>query len=132
MFSALPPHTSFAPLAERIVDQRVAALDRAHVDDRAQHHRALARVAQRQADGRAASLATKASATLRVDDDALGAHADLAGVGEGAEGRAVDRGIEVGIVQHDQRRLAAELQHRRLQVLRAGLRDQLADAWWSR
>jgi hypothetical protein len=36
--------------------------------------------------------------------------------------RAVDRGVEVGVVQHHQRRLAAELQHHRLEVPGAGHR----------
>ena len=37
-------------------------------------------------------------------------------VGEGAEGRGVDRVVDVGIVEHHHRRLAAELEHHRLQV----------------
>ena len=40
----------------------------------------------------------------------------------------VDRLVEIGVVQHDQRRLAAELEQHRLQVLRRALRDDLADA----
>ena len=52
VLSALPPHTSLAPLRQRIVDQRVAMLHRVHADHAAQHHRlGLARVAQRQATG---------------------------------------------------------------------------------
>ena len=65
---------------------------------------------------------------LAVDDDALGGHADLPRVGESAERGGVHRGVEIGVVEHDQRRLAAELEHDRLQVLRAGQRDQPADA----
>ena len=40
-----------------------------------------------------------------------------------AEGGGVHRVLDVGVVQDHQRRLAAQLQHRGLQVLRASLRD---------
>ena len=66
----------------------------------------------------AASLATKASATVSSTISALGRHADLALVHEGAEGGGVDRLVEVGVVEHDQRRLAAELEQHRLQMAR--------------
>ena len=63
-----------------------------------------------------------------VDDDPLGRHADLALVGERAEHRGVDRRVEVGVVEHDQRRLAAEFEQHRLQMFARGLGDDLADA----
>ena len=44
------------------------------------------------------------------DDDPLGRHADLALVHERAERGGLDRLVEVGILEHDQRRLAAEFE----------------------
>ena len=42
--------------------------------------------------------------------DPLGGHAELAGVGEARPDRALGRGLDVGVVQHQQRVLAAQLQ----------------------
>ena len=64
---------------------------------------------------------------LLVDDDPLGRHADLALVHEGAEGGGLDRLVEIGVVEHDQRRLAAELEQHRLEVAAARLGDDAAD-----
>ena len=50
------------------------------------------------------------------------------GIGEGAEGGGVDRLVDVGVVEDDQRRLAAQLEQHRLQVARRGLGDDAADA----
>ena len=63
-----------------------------------------------------------------VDDDALGRHADLALVHEGAESGGGDRRVDVGVVEHDQRRLAAELEQRGLEVAAGDLGDDPADA----
>jgi hypothetical protein len=59
-------------------------------------------------------------------DDPLGRHADLALVHERAEGGGLDGLVEVGVVQHEQRRLAAQLQQHGLEVLGAALGDDLA------
>jgi hypothetical protein len=64
---------------------------------------------------------------LAVDQDAVGRHADLALVEEGGKRRRFDRGVEVGVVQHDDRILAAQFQQHRLQVLAAVLGDDAAD-----
>ena len=47
-------------------------------------------------------------AALHVN--AIGAHAGLAGVAILGGDRTVDRRFEVGVVEHDERRIAAELQ----------------------
>ena len=49
-----------------------------------------------------------------LDDDPARRHADLALVQERAEGRRVDRVLEIGVGEHDQRVVAAELEHDRL------------------
>ena len=77
-----------------------------------------ARVAGRQGRGARRELREEGVGDLVVEDDLLGRHADLAGVGEGAEDGGVDRLVDVGVVEHDQRRLAAEFEQHRLQVRR--------------
>ncbi len=74
-----------------------------------------------------ASFSTKASRDRFVDDQPFGRHADLPHIGEGAEHRGVDRRVDVGVGEHQQRRLAAELEQHRLQMLGAELGDLLAD-----
>ena len=58
-----------------------------------------------------------------VDDDPFGRHADLALIHEGAEGGGLHRFVEVGVVEHDQRRLAAKFEQRRLQMASRDLGD---------
>ena len=59
--------------------------------------------------------------------DALDPRAGLAGVGEAAPDGAGDRVVEVGVGADDHRVLAAELEHRALQLLRTHLADLAAD-----
>ena len=59
---------------------------------------------------RFASFSTKASATEVVHDQAFRGHADLPLVHEGAEHCSINRSVEVGVRQHDERRLAAQLE----------------------
>ena len=49
-----------------------------------------------------------------------------------AERRRLHRFVDVGIVEHDQRRLAAELEQDRLEIARRGLGDDPADPASSR
>src|SRR5205823_11590244 len=48
-----------------------------------------------------------------LDEDALDADAGLAAVEEGAEDRAVRRALDVRVREHEQRILAAQLEHHR-------------------
>ena len=86
-----------------------------------------ARIAEGQGRGAGGELLDEGVGDRVVDDDLLGRHADLAGIGEGAEDRGVDRLVEVGVVEDDERRLAAEFEQHRLQVARGGLGDDAAD-----
>jgi hypothetical protein len=65
---------------------------------------------------------------LAIDDHALGRHADLPLVEERAERDRIDRRVEIGVVEHEHGRLAAEFEQRRLQVLRGERRDDPAHA----
>ena len=62
-----------------------------------------------------------------VDDRGAERRAPLPRGAEAAEQRALDRQIDVGVVHHDHRVLAAELQARRLHVATAELADLRAD-----
>ena len=62
-----------------------------------------------------------------VHDHALDRHADLALVHERAERRRVHRVLDVGVVEHDQRVLAAELDAALLEQPAGLRRDLLAD-----
>ena len=63
----------------------------------------------------ATSLSRNAPSTAVVHEDARAVRADLAGRIEIGEQRAGDRVVEVGVVEDDQRRLAAELERDVLQ-----------------
>ena len=75
----------------------------------------------------AANFVTKSSAIFLVHHDALGRHADLPLIDEGAECGCVDRLIEVGVVEHQQRRFAAELEQNGLEMPSGGLGNNAAD-----
>ena len=62
-----------------------------------------------------------------MDDRGAERRAALAGRAVAAEQGALDREVDVGVVHHDHRVLAAELQARRLQVAAAQLADLRAD-----
>ena len=107
-----PPHTRVAPCVDR---RRQPALHRlrarAVVDQRA--HRHAGRVDRDRARTAAASATTRSTSsswTLALDEDPSGAGARLTGQ---REARAGDDGrgrVEVGIGEHDDRVLAAELE----------------------
>ena len=58
-----------------------------------------------------------------LDQHALGADADLTAVGEGTPDRRSGRARQIGILQHDERRLAAQLEHAGNQPLPAATGD---------
>ena len=121
-------------LGQRVVDQRVAVL--APCSCRSPSPAPPARAC---ADRRAAGLrpwrrtcATKSSAIFWSTMMRSVVMQIWPAVGEGAEGGGVHRVVEVGVVQHHQRRLAAELEHHRLQVLGAGHARSSGRRAWSR
>ncbi|ABA49037.1 hypothetical protein BURPS1710b_1050 [Burkholderia pseudomallei 1710b] len=121
--AAAAQHRAFR---ERVVDERVAALDGLRVDHRAEHDGPVARIAQRQRRGLVGELRDERVGDPLVDDDPLGRHADLPGIRERAERSRRDGRVEIGVVEHDERRLAAELEHGGLQMPRAALGDDPA------
>ena len=71
-----------------------------------------------------ASLAANASATRRLDVEAVGRRARLAVVAHLGDHRPLDGGVEVGVGQHDEGRVAAEL-HRHVEHAIRRLLDEL-------
>ncbi len=64
---------------------------------------------------------------VAMDDDPRARHAGLAGRGEHTADDPIGRGVEVGVVENDLRRFAAQLERDAGEVLGGGVRDQLAD-----
>ena len=103
------------PLARGVVDQRADLVP----GSRGSPHTSFA--------ARSASLEPSVAGDGAVGDDPLGRHADLALVHERAEARRGGGRVEVGVGEHDLRRLAAELEQAALEVLGALDGDDPAD-----
>ena len=95
-------------------------LDRFEIDDRAEDGIAFRRVARRQRGGLGGELADEGVGDRLIDHEALGRHADLSLIHERAESRRIHRRVEIGVVEHDHRRLAAQFEQHRLQMRRRG------------
>ena len=111
--SIAPPAESTAPFDDGVLDELADAARGRGVDDAAERGLARRRVAGLQALGFRCERRDELVGDRLVDDDALGRHADLALVHERAESGRGDRRPDVRVVEHDQRRLAAEFQQRR-------------------
>ena len=125
--SASPPASTSAPFATRVLDQPGDPLDRGLVDERPDLRVGLARVADRQRARRSASFwanasATARSATIRSVDMQIWPWWKNAPKLAAATAR-----VEVGVPQHDDRRLAAELEQHALEVAAGLLGDDPAD-----
>ena len=107
----------------RVLDEIGDALDRRRVDHRPDLGRRLTRIADDQSGGAIGQPGAEVVGHRAVDDDALGRHADLALVEERAEVRRRGGLVEVGVVEHHHRRLAAELEQHALEVLARLLGD---------
>ena len=64
----------------------------------------------------------------RIDDHALRGHADLPLVDEGAKRDSINSGIKIGIVEHEQRCLAAQLEQHGFEVSSGKLGNHATDA----
>ena len=114
-------------LAGRVADQAGDAAHRLGADAGAEDD-VIPRVARRQGRGARRQFLEELIGDPVVEDDLLRRHADLAGIGKGAEDAGIDRRVDIGVVEDDQRRLAAELEEHRLEVARGKRRDDPADA----
>ena len=124
---ARPPVTHGRALGHGVLDVRghpVAVVDG---DQRAQLRAEVVRRADAAARSAAATNFVLNSSYRELGQvDPLDVHADLAGVAEDAEQRALDDLVDVGVLEHDQRVLAAELEAAADQVAPGALADDAA------
>ena len=73
------------------------------------------------------SFSTKRVVDAGLDEEAVGAHAGLPGVAIFGDHRALDRPVDVGIVEDDEGRVAAKLHGDALESVRGLLDEKLAD-----
>ena len=120
-----PPWRSVAPscLADRDVADDLLVLRLA--DQRPHLRFRVERIADADLLGALGQALDEAVVDALLHEDARAVGADLAGRIEIAEHGAADGVFEIGVVEDDQRRLAAKL-HRRVLHLRAGERQHLA------
>ena len=106
---------------------RLDLLDRLLVDERPLRHAGLRPVADLELADSGGELGDEGvvNAVLRVD--AVGADAGLAHVAELGDDRALDRGVDIGVVEDDERRVAAELEPDLLHRSRRLAHEELAD-----
>ena len=86
------------------------------IDDTAERGVALARIVGLEGCGFRREPGDETVGDLAVDDDALGRHADLPLVHESAESRSGDGLLDIGVVEYQQWRLAAQFEQRRLEI----------------
>ena len=118
-----PPRTDLRARGDRALDEAVDPLEVGPADQRADVDRLVARVALRRPRRRARGTAPRNS-SYRPSWTRIrtAAEADLAGVVELLHGE-VDGEVEVGVVEDQQRRLAAELEADRRHVAGGRLGD---------
>mmetsp|Transcript_22765 Transcript_22765/g.70331 ORF Transcript_22765/g.70331 Transcript_22765/m.70331 type:complete len:646 (-) Transcript_22765:53-1990(-) len=120
----LAAHVAHGALGDGVLHQRMHARGRLRHAHGAAVHRAAAHggpLAQLPGDGH--HLAHEALVHALVHVEAFGARAVLAARLEGATERSGHDLHEVGVIAHDERVLAAQLQHHRRERLRSALHD---------
>ncbi len=115
-----------------LVHERGQGVGLEGVDQRADVGVGLVRVARLEGAHACGELFGELLGDGGVDEDPVGGHADLALVDEAAEDGRVHRVVEVGVVEHDERAVAAELQDRALEVAGGDRPDVPADPVRSR
>ncbi len=115
-----------------ITRERVDEPCRLGADHRPENDVTLPRIADRQTLDARFQPGDERIGNRRLDDHALGGHADLALVHVRAEDHRIHRRAEIRVVEHHHGRLAAQFQEDRLQMAAGGLGDDAADARRSR
>ena len=121
--SIWPPNASFAPFLTASATSAPMRSSGLTADDRAQGHIVAARIAGHQASRSCHKFLHEGVADLFIHNDAFGGHTNLPLVHECAKIRSGRGGIEVGVVEYEERRFAAQLQQRGLEMLRRDLSD---------
>jgi methylaspartate ammonia-lyase len=105
-------------LRHGIAHVAIDLLDRAGVDHRADLRARVGGRADLQRADAGRQLVDEALMHRLVHVDAVRADAGLAAVAELGDHQAFDRGVQVGVVEHDEGRVAAQLQRQLLQRAR--------------
>ena len=108
---------------DRVGDEALESEPLRLADERPKLDLRVEAVAEPQAAGALGELLDERVVERRRHGDPLDAGACLSAVRERAPERAVDRAIEVGVVQHEHRVLAAELEHGRAKARGGGHGD---------
>ena len=122
---ALPPVRILAPLLDRVVDQLDHLVAAFGVDQRPERDAVVEAVAHLQRLHLRGELLGERVVHLLVHVEAVGRGAGLAHVAHLGDHGALDRGVDVGVLEDDERRVAAEL-HRRLDDVVGGAVQELA------
>ena len=112
-------------LADGVVDQLDHLLLGVGIDQRTDRHAVIEPIAHLQRRHLGGELLGKLVVHLLVHVETIGRGAGLAHVAHLGDHGALDRGIDVGVLEHDEGRIAAEL-HRRLDDVVGRLVQQLA------
>ena len=112
-----PPATTVAPLVTASATWRCILSMRRCVDERSDGHAVLESVAGAELLDPARKLGDEAVGDRSLDEDPVRADAGLPGVEELHQGGAPGGMFRVGIVEHDERRVPAELERHPLHVL---------------
>ena len=122
---ALAAGQHLGALAAGILDVALDLVDRGGLDQRPLLDARVEALADLEALHRLGEPRRELVVDLLLHVDAVGAHAGLAAVAELARDRALDRGVEVGVVEDDQRRVPAELHAHLLDGVGARLEEEL-------
>ena len=101
--------------------------DGSHIDERPLHHTVLGAIADLHRRNFRRQLLDKRIVDLVLGVDAIGADAGLPHVAVFRDNRAIDRGIEIGVVEHDEGCIAAKLEAELFHANRRLLIEDLAD-----
>ena len=112
---------------DRVCDVLLDLVDRLHVDQRPLGDALLGAVADLHRRDLLRKLLDELVVDLVLGIDAVGADAGLAHVAILRDHGAFDRGIDIGVVEHHERRVAAELEPELLHPDRGLLIEDLAD-----
>ena len=111
-----------------VLDEGVDAVDGGHADNGSEDDFTFSGIAARQSCHLGNKFLSESVGHFFVDDDALGRHADLSLVHEGSEGGGIDGGVEVGIIENNERSFAAEFEKNRLECRAAATGDEFPNS----
>ena len=97
-----------------VINQGLNAYACGGIDDRSQRRGADARIPRHQGFRLFNEFGDKRIGNAGINDNAFGGHANLALIEESAKGGSLHGFVQIGVIQHQQRGLAAQFQQNRL------------------